>query len=84
MIKWEIDRDSDKQMIQTEGTMATILTDITFRINQVYNAFLRHNDDAAEDFKKAMTVSILSGLPFVRTHPGEGEGMTEVFYETKK
>lgn len=72
MLKVHFDAHAKPQVchIEIDGSLPTVLADITIVINKTYNTFLLHDEDAAEEYKTALKRAVreIDHLMFAKTN----------------
>ena len=65
MIKYNIDYKDSKLNLEVEGDVATIASDVTILMSEIYSGIKAKNPDKAKVFKKCIIMAIEEGVVFV-------------------
>lgn len=64
MLKFEFNAEAKKNVLCIRGDLIEILSDLTFEINQIYEAIEKEDEDAAKLFKESLKKSMAKDVPF--------------------
>lgn len=65
MIKYNIDHKNSVLNLEVKGDVATIASDVTLLMSEIYSDIKAKNPDKAEYFKEFITMAIKEGVVFV-------------------
>lgn len=65
MIKYNIDHKNSVLNLEVKGDVATLASDVTLLMSEIYSDIKAKNPDKAEYFKEFITMAIKEGVVFV-------------------